>query len=119
MKRLFWLVLLFPLLAIAQVQKCSIDGKTVYSDSLCGQTGVAVNVDPNSLDTSGMRDLAVQCEAKVEQDKAKAAAANVRPRGGAPGPCDGIITLGKQPTERQRSEYQRCQDKQLREYRRQ
>lgn len=97
MKHLVLWAFLSPLAALAQVQKCQIDGKTVYSDSECGQTGVAVNVKPNSLDTSGLR-------AQIASDKAQAAAAQrlatvaVKAPSGRPDPCGHIKLKGAVPT---------------------
>ena len=74
MKRLFWLALLFPVLTVAQVQKCTIEGKTVYSDSLCGQSGRAVDTTANTIDHSGLRQQAAMDRA------ADAAAADMQKR---------------------------------------
>lgn len=68
MKRLFWLALLFPVLTVAQVQRCTIEGKVVYSDSLCGQSGKAVNTSANTIDHSGLRK-----EAARQRDEAELA----------------------------------------------
>jgi hypothetical protein len=118
MKRLFWLALLFPVLTFAQVQKCTIEGKTVYSDSLCGQRGEAVNTDANSIDHSGMRDLAEQQRQREAAEKAKMAAANARPKGGRPGPCDHIKFAGAVPTEREIEQRKACRLKAAKDYRR-
>ena len=98
MKHLVLWAFLSPLAAFAQVQKCQIDGKTVYSDSECGRAGVAVNVKPNSLDTSGLR-------AQIASDKAQAAAQQraaavkvVKVPSGAPDPCAHIKNKGAAPT---------------------
>lgn len=108
MKRLFLLALIFPVLALAQVQKCTIEGKTVYSDSLCGQHGVTVNTAPNSLDTSGLRDLAA---AREEQAKAKEVAASAQPRKRAADPCAGIKPIDRLATESELASWQRCMQK--------
>lgn len=91
MKLLILLVLLLPLAAGAQVRKCTIDGKTVYSDSQCGQAGQAVTATVNSLDTSGMRDLAAKRSEKesAAQAQARADAAKAK-RKGNPGACPGM-----------------------------
>lgn len=65
MKHLFLLALLLPLVAGAQVRKCQIDGKTVYSDSQCGQQGAVVNTTANTVDSSGLR-------AQVQRDRDEA-----------------------------------------------
>lgn len=103
MKRLFWLALLFPVLTFAQVQKCTIEGKTVYSDSLCGQHGVTVNTAPNSLDTSGLRDLAA-----AREEQAKEVAASAKPRKRAADPCAGIKPMDRVGTKTELEAYQRC-----------
>lgn len=105
MKPLILLALICPVLTFAQVQKCTIEGKTVYSDSLCGQHGVTVNTAPNSLDTSGLRDLAAALE---EQAKAKEVAASAQPRKRAADPCTGIKPLDRVGTKTERESYQRC-----------
>lgn len=106
MKRLFLLALLFPVLTFAQVQKCTIEGKTVYSDSLCGQHGVTVNTAPNSLDTSGLRDLAAARQEKQEQRKAEQAA--TRKSTAKRDPCTGIRPMNRVATDSEREAYQRC-----------
>jgi hypothetical protein len=68
MKHLLLLALVFPVIALAQVQKCQIEGKTVYSDSLCGQTGVTINATANSLDTSGMCEQTSRAKAKAASE---------------------------------------------------
>ncbi len=55
MKPLLLLALLLPLAVGAQVRKCQIDGKIVYSDSQCGQHGSSVNTTANTVDTSSIR----------------------------------------------------------------
>lgn len=88
MKPLILLALLLPLAAGAQVQKCTIDGKTVYSDSLCGQSGVTVNTDANNLDTSGLRALAAKREQKIAEEKAEEKDSDSKAkRSGSQGPC--------------------------------
>lgn len=111
MKRLFWLALLFPALTFSQVQKCTIEGKTVYSDSLCGQRGQAVNTDANSLDTSGLRDLAEQQRQRDAAEKAKMAEANARPKGGRPDPCAGIKPIDRVGTKAELEAMRRCMAK--------
>lgn len=119
MKHLVLWAFLSPLAALAQVQKCQIDGKTVYSDSECGQAGVAVNVRQNTIETSGLR-------AQIANDKAQAVAAESKERaiaakaarGGKPGPCDGIIPVDHKPSARQRNEFRQCRERQSREYNR-
>ena len=87
MKRLFLLALLFPVIALAQVQKCQIDGKTVYSDSLCGQDGQAIGGTVNSLDMSGMRELAAKRDEKAAEVAAKEKADKPKRPSGRVGPC--------------------------------
>ena len=118
MKHLVLWAFLSPLAAFAQVQKCQIDGKTVYSDSECGQSGVAVNVKPNSLDTSGLR-------AQIASDKDKAAAQQragavkvVKVPSGSPGPCDHIKWKGAAPTTREGERMRDCMNKAARDFRR-
>lgn len=65
MKPLILLALLLPLAVGAQVRKCQIDGKTVYSDSQCGQQGAVVNTTANTVDSSGLR-------AQVQRDRDEA-----------------------------------------------
>ncbi len=90
MKRLLWLGLLFPVIALAQVQKCQINGKTVYSDSQCGQGGETISATVNSLDTSGMRDqVAKRDEATAAAVKA-AKAAEPKRASGKQGPCSSL-----------------------------
>ena len=115
MKPLILLALLLPLAAGAQVQKCTIKGKTVYSDSLCGQSGVTVNTDANNLDTSGLRALAAKREQK-EADQAAAAAA--RPRSKKSGPCDSITYAGASPTPEEASRMKNCLRKAAKDMRR-
>lgn len=98
MKRLFWLALLFPVLTFAQVQKCTIEGKTVYSDSLCGQHGVTVNTDANNLDMSGLRDQADQQRQREAAEQAKAAAVSRSKPRGALAECDAMKSAGVVPT---------------------
>ena len=93
MKRLLWLGLLFPVIALAQVQKCQINGKTVYSDSQCGQGGETISATVNSLDTSGMREQAAKREQKVAQDAARAKISERdarKQRDRMSGPCPGL-----------------------------
>lgn len=118
MKHLVLWAFLSPLAAFAQVQKCQINGKTVYSDSECGQTGVAVNVKPNSLDTSGLR-------AQIASDKAQAAAAERRAKAtavkvpsGKPGACDHIKYAGAAPTQLEAERKLDCMAKVVRDFRR-
>ena len=120
MKPLILLALLFPVLTFAQVQKCTIDGKTVYSDSQCGQSGVAVNTDANSLDTSGLRDLAVKREQqeKAEREKQKAQMAKEARSKPSTDQCGNAIDLSHAPSARQKNEARRCQEKIVREYNR-
>lgn len=98
MKRLIWLALLCPVLTFAQVQKCTIEGKTVYSDSLCGQSGVTVNTDANSLDTSGLRALAAKQEQKEAAEQAKAVASSKSKPRSYLSHCDAIKPAGVVPT---------------------
>lgn len=93
MKRLLWLGLLFPVIALAQVQKCQINGKTVYSDSQCGQEGQAISATVNSLDTSGMRDQVAKRDEKAAADAARekvSARAARKQRDRMSGPCPGM-----------------------------
>jgi hypothetical protein len=98
MKRLFWLAMLFPVLTFSQVQKCTIEGKTVYSDSLCGQHGVTVNTDVNSLDMSGLRDQADQQRQREAAEQAKVAASSKGKPRGALAECDAMKSAGVVPT---------------------
>lgn len=70
MKHLFLLALLLPLAVGAQVRKCQIDGKMIYSDTQCGQQGATVNTTANSVDSSGLRQQAQRDreEAKRQQE---------------------------------------------------
>jgi hypothetical protein len=102
MKLLILLALLLPLAAGAQVQKCTIEGKTVYSDSLCGQAGVSVKTDVNNLDTSGLREVA----AKMDEE-AKAAESS-KPRQRDRDPCAGIKPMDRIGTSAQNEAYGRC-----------
>jgi len=98
MKCLFLLALLLPLTAGAQVQKCTIEGKTVYSDSLCGQGGETINATVNSLDTSGMRDQVAKREKQESAEKAKAVAANKGKPRNFLSHCDAMKPAGVVPT---------------------
>lgn len=98
MKHLVLWAFLSPLAAFAQVQKCQIDGKTVYSDSECGQSGVAVNVKPNSLDTSGLRAQIAGDKDKATAQQRAAAVKVVKVPSGAPDPCAHIKNKGAAPT---------------------
>ncbi len=74
----FSLVLLVPLVASAQVRKCTQpDGKVVYSDSLCTSQAkeTAVDTSANSIDHSGLRQQAKKAQA-AEVKQAKQAAAD-------------------------------------------
>jgi hypothetical protein len=113
MKRLVLWAFLSPLAALSQVQKCQIDGKTVYSDSLCGQTGVAVNVNPNSMDTSALRKQAASAEKAAEKERAASTK-----RQSTPGPCDHIKWAGASPTQREAETMRQCMRKFAKEYRR-
>ncbi|MCB2008364.1 MAG: hypothetical protein KDH93_25365 [Rhodoferax sp.] len=118
MNPLILLALLLPLAAGAQVRKCTIDGQIVYSDSRCGQAGAAVNTDANSLDTSGLRDLAKQQRQREAAEKAKMAAANTRPKGGSAGPCDHIKFAGAAPTSEEAQRRKDCMLKAAKDFRR-
>lgn len=104
--------------ALAQAQKCQIDGKTVYSDTECGQAGVSVNVRQNTIETSALR-------AQIANDKATATAAERRAKAiavkvpsGKPGPCDHIKYAGAGPTNLEAERKIECMNKASREYRR-
>lgn len=118
MKHLVLWAFLSPLAAFAQVQKCQIDGKTVYSDSECGQSGVAVNVKPNSLDTSGLRAQIASDKAKEAAQQRAAAVKVVKVPSGKPGPCDHIKNKGAAPTSDEAARRIECGRKAAREYRR-
>lgn len=97
MRLLLLLALLLPLAVGAQVKKCTIDGKTVYSDSQCGLHGQTVNATVNSLDTSGMRAQSDKMEQKFARDAAldaarqKSAERDARKqRDRMSGPCPGM-----------------------------
>jgi hypothetical protein len=87
MKLLILLALLLPLVAGAQVQKCTIEGKTVYSDSLCGQEGRAVTATVNTMDTSGMREQVGKIDAQAAKVAAQEKAAQPKRPSGTQGPC--------------------------------
>ena len=118
MKHLVLWAFLSPLATFAQVQKCQIDGKTVYSDSECGQSGVAVNVKPNSLDTSGLRAQIASDKAKEAAQQRAAAVKVVKVPSGKPGPCDHIRWKGAAPTADEAGRMRDCMSKAAREMRR-
>ena len=119
MKLLVLWAFLLPLAALAQVQKCQINGKTVYSDSECGQAGVELNLRQNTIETSGLRaQIASDKEQAAAAQRQQAATAAKAARGGKPGPCDGIIPVDHKPSARQRNEYRQCRERQTREYNR-
>lgn len=97
MKSLILLALLLPLAVGAQVKKCTIDGKIVYSDSQCGQHGTTVNATPNSIDTSAIREQAAKDEIQEKRASAVSAASakkseneRFKQRHGLNGPCPGL-----------------------------
>ena len=120
MKHMILCALLSPLAVFAQVQKCQIDGKTVYSDSLCGQAGQAVNTNANSIDHSGLRQQAANDKAKADAVVAKEQAAAAREKKFAPGKdsCGNPIDLSHKPSERLKNERARCTEAKVREYNR-
>jgi len=87
MKPLILLAILLPLAVGAQVQKCTIDGKTVYSDSQCGQSGRAVTATVNTMDTSGMREQVSKLDAHAAKVAAQELAAQPKRPSGSQGPC--------------------------------
>ena len=60
MKPLLVLALLMPLVVGAQVRKCTIEGRIVYSDAQCGQSGTTVDTSSNTIDHSGLRQQAAK-----------------------------------------------------------
>lgn len=73
MRHLLLCGLLLSAASHAQVQKCTIEGKTVYSDSQCGQHGTAINTTANTVDGSGLREQAQRNrdEAQRQQESAE------------------------------------------------
>lgn len=120
MKFLFLLALPLPLAAGAQVKKCEIEGKTVYSDSLCGQTGSAVSTSANSIDHSGLRAQVAKDKSDAAATMAKEKAAAAKEKRFAPGKdvCGNPIDLSHAPSERLKNERTRCQAAKVREYNR-
>lgn len=118
MKPLLLLALLLPLAVGAQVKKCTIEGKTVYSDSLCGQAGRTVNTDANNLDMSAIREHAarVKQQEKADQAEQRSLAKKEEKAQANRKSCGGIIPLGHKPSARQKNEFQRCRDQRMREY---